>query len=103
MLVGRLYEFGIRSENLNRVRLELFDEFNHRFYSLTTPKAKTPTIRIVGFPSVRIAVFKLFLLETIDELPPRHVRMFTKGCFHERSVEYATQTTLPMHRITSSE
>lgn len=100
-IIGRLYEVGIRSSNVYRIRVQLVEVPNGLLYTLTSSKTKTnnPNPRLTGFPPVHSSAIRIFLLDTIDGRPPRQVRIYTNGCFYRSSVRY---TSLPTRGTTSS-
>jgi hypothetical protein len=107
-IIGRLYEVGIRSSNVRRIRVQLIEVPNGLLYSLATSNSSNLTNdgntnpRLTGFPPVKASAIRVFLLETTDGRPPRHVSIFTKGCFYRSSVQYTTLPTLTTRRRVES-
>jgi hypothetical protein len=98
-IIGRLYEVGIRSSNVYRIRVQLVETPNGLLYTLTSPhynntKEKNTSPRLTGFPPVHSSGIRVILLDTIDNQPPRNVKIFTNGCFYRSSVKYAVLTTV---------
>ena len=97
-IIGRIFEVGIESGNVHRVRVQLFEVPNGLLYTLTSPQynrtdLKCPNPRLTGFPPVYSSGLQVHLLDTIDGRPPRHVKIFTDGCFYQSSVQYLVTST----------
>lgn len=97
-IIGRLYEVGIRSSNVYRIRVQLVETPNGLLYTLTSPqynhtKEKNTSPRLTGFPPVHSSGIRVILLNTTDNQPPRHVKIFTNGCFYRSTVKYTVLTT----------
>jgi hypothetical protein len=98
-IIGRLYEVGIKSSNVYRIRVELIEVPNGLLYTLTSPhynktNKMNPNPRLTGFPPVHSSGIRVILLETIDDRAPRHVKIYTNGCFYKSSVKYTTLSTI---------
>ncbi|CAF2056938.1 unnamed protein product, partial [Rotaria magnacalcarata] len=97
-IVGRLFDVGIRSSNVYRILVQLRELPNSILYTLTSPHynktdKKNSNPRLTGFPPVHCSGIRVILLDTIDGLPPRHVNIFTNGCFYKSSVKYTSIST----------
>ena len=98
-VIGRIYEVGIQSSNVYRIRVQLVEIPNGLLYTLTTPQhnttnKKSPNPRLTGFPPVRSSGIRVFLLDTIDGRAPRRVKIFTNGCFYKGKVKYTTNPVI---------
>ncbi|CAF3386132.1 unnamed protein product [Rotaria sp. Silwood1] len=98
-IIGRLYEVGIESSNVYRIRVQLVEIPNGILYTLTSPHynrtdRKNTNPRLTGFPPVHSSGIRIILLDTIDGRPPRNVKVFTNGCFYKSSVKYTTIQTM---------
>ena len=96
-IIGRLYEVGIQSSNVYRIRVQLIEMPNGLLYTLTSPhyngtEKKSTNPRLTGFPPVHASGIRITLLDTVDQRPARQVKIVTNGCFYKSSVKY---TTLP--------
>jgi hypothetical protein len=105
-IIGRLYEVGIRSSNVYRIRVQLIEIPNGLLYTLTSPEnkninKKNPNPRLTGFPPVYSSGIRITLLDTIDGRAPRHVKIFTNGCFYKSSVKYTTIRAVGADRTTT--
>jgi hypothetical protein len=94
-IIGRLYEVGIKSSNVYRIRVQLIEVPNGLLYTLTSPQynrtdKKNPNPRLTGFPPVYSSGIRVILLDTIDGRAPHHVKIYTNGCFYKSSVKYTT-------------
>jgi hypothetical protein len=97
-IIGRLYEVGIKSNNVYRIRVQLIEVPNGLLYTLTSPEykkldKKNTNPRLTGFPPVQSSGIRVILLDTIDGRAPRDVKIYTNGCFYKSSVKY---TALPI-------
>lgn len=97
-IMGRIYEIGIRSSNVDRIRVQLLEPSNRVVYTLTSPHhnatdRKNINPRLTGFPPVHSSGIRIILLSTIDSRPPQSVKIFTNGCFYKTSVKYTTILT----------
>jgi hypothetical protein len=98
-IIGRLYEVGIRSSNVYRIRVQLVEVPNGLLYTLTSPhynmtERKSPNPRLTGFPPVDSSAIRVMLLDTIDGRAPRNVKIYTNGCFYKSSVKYTALPTI---------
>jgi hypothetical protein len=107
-IVGRLYEVGIRSGNVYRIRVQLLEGSNGILYNVTSPqynrtqyRSSSPILR--GFPPVRVTGIRVFLLETIDARPARRVKIFTRGCFYKSSVKYTNMPSFESIESTTTQ
>lgn len=107
-IIGRLYEVGVRSSNVYRIRVELIEVPNGLLYTLTSPQdnhtteRKNPNPRLTGFPPVQASAIRVTLLETIDGQAPQQVRIYTNGCFYRSSVKYTKLPTLGTVKTTTT-
>jgi len=98
-IIGRLYEVGIKSDNVYRIRVQLVEIPNGLLYTLTTPQynktdEKNINPRLTGFPPILSSGIRVILLDTIDGHAPRHVKIYTNGCFYKSSVKYTALPTI---------
>lgn len=98
-IIGRLYEVGIRSSNVYRIRVQLVETPNGLLYTLTSAHSnhtteKNTSPRLTGFPPVHSSGIRVTLLNTTDGRPPRNVKIFTNGCFYRSTVKYTGLTTI---------
>jgi hypothetical protein len=105
-IIGRLYEVGIRSSNVYRIRVQLLEVPNGLLYTLTSPsyngtKHKSTNPRLVGFPPVQASGIRVTLLDTVDGRPARQVKIYTNGCFYKSSVKYTNLPSLTTRRKTT--
>ena len=106
-IIGRLYEVGIRSSNVYRIRVQLIEVPNGLLYTLTSPsynrtKQKSTNPRLTGFPPVHTSGIRIILLDTVDGRPARQVKIYTNGCFYKSSVKYTTLPGLTTRRTSTT-
>lgn len=107
-IIGRLYEICIRSANVYRFRAQLIEVPNGILYTLTSPlnnrtARKSPNPCLTGFPPVYASGLRIFLFDTVDNRPPRQVKITTNGCFYKSSAKYTTLPSLTTERTTTTE
>lgn len=106
-IIGRIYEVGIKSSNVYRIRVQLVEVPNGLLYTLTSPhyndtNRKSPNPRLTGFPPVHSSAIRIIFLDTIDGRAPRNVKIYTNGCFYKSSVRYTSLTTLGTTKPTTT-
>jgi hypothetical protein len=106
-IIGRVYEVGIQSSNVYRIRVQLIEIPNGLLYTLTSPHPnktdkKSPNPRLTGFPPIHSSGIRVILLDTIDGRAPRHVTIFTNGCFYKSTVKYTTSPMIESIQTTAT-
>jgi hypothetical protein len=106
-IIGRVYEVGIQSSNVYRIRVQLIEIPNGLLYTLTSPHSnktdkKSPNPRLTGFPPIHSSGIRVILLDTIDGRAPRRVTIFTNGCFYKSTVKYTTSPMIESIQTTAT-